>query len=106
MTNTAQPSTTPELTQEGLQMVNQLEACVQKLHTALQGELVTVGAAACIETAVSLILAPSTPASLRMQFTQLLMDQAHALSAKVSEEQADGPATIQHDAKPQIYLGN
>jgi len=106
MTNTTQTPNAESLTEEGKQMLEQMERCVSKIHGALQGELLTVAAASCMETAVSMVLHPSTTPHARMHFAQLMMDQAHVLSAVVSNEQADGPATIDAKAEPQIYLGN
>lgn len=98
MTNTEQQN--PENA-----LLAQLDACVNKIIECLDGEPLVIGAAACLEASISMILAPTTDAATRANFAQMLMQQAHMVSGVVSQEQADGPMTVEVEAKPQIYLG-
>lgn len=62
-----------------------------------------VGVFACFDIAMSMIGSDLTPPGARAAFATVLMDAAHGLSARVSEEQADGVMTAdQESARPQI----
>lgn len=92
-----------ELTEEGQQLLKLIQQNVGKILEAIQGEMVAIGSAACVEAAIVVITHPSTPPQLRAQLAPLLMAHAHELSAIVSQEQADGPMTAEQ-SRPSIIL--
>lgn len=62
-----------------------------------------VGVSACFDICMSMVNSEFTPPGARAAFSGILMDAAHELSARVSEEQADGIMTAgQESERPKI----
>ena len=95
----------PQEREKAKNLLEQIPEVSGKIIDLLASEKVDfgIGISACFDVAMSLVHSEFTPPLARAAFSRLLMDAAYDLSARVSEEQADGVLTAdQESERPKI----